>query len=54
MKILLFLALAYIAPILLLLVFAQGWTWLYVFPIVLTIAGTLTNVLQIGEHFHSR
>lgn len=26
---------AYVAPFLLLLVFAQGWTWLYVFPLAL-------------------
>lgn len=28
---------AYVAPFLLLLVFAQGWTWLYVFPLALIV-----------------
>ena len=37
MKILFFLALAYIAPALLLLLFAQGGTWLYVFPLALMV-----------------
>ncbi len=41
MKILLLLALAYIAPALLLLLFAQGWTWLYAIPLALIVTNSL-------------
>jgi hypothetical protein len=41
MKPLLLLALAYSVPALLLLLFAQGWTWLYVFPLALIVTSGL-------------
>lgn len=41
MKILLLLALAYIAPALLLLLFAQGGTWLYAIPLALIVTNSL-------------
>ena len=37
MKFLFLLGLAYITPALLLLLFAQGWTWLYAFPLALVV-----------------
>ena len=41
MKILLLLALAYSVPALLLLLFAQGWTWLYAIPLALIVTNSL-------------
>jgi hypothetical protein len=43
MKILALLALAYIAPALLLLLYSQGWTWLYVIPLALVVAGAFLS-----------
>lgn len=50
MKISLILALAYIAPALLLLVFAQGGAWLYVFPITLVVAGGFLSGIPGANH----
>jgi hypothetical protein len=41
MKPLLLLALAYIAPALLFLLFAQGWTWLYAIPLAMIVTNSL-------------
>jgi len=41
MKPLLLLALAYSVPALLLLFFAQGWTWLYAIPLALIVTNSL-------------
>lgn len=51
MKPLSVLALAYIAPALLMLVFAQGWTWLYLFPLALmVINGVLAGKAELHRH----
>ena len=50
MKILLLLALAYIAPALLFLLFAQGWTWLYVFPLALIVTNSLLVAKNGARH----
>ncbi|MBP5998224.1 MAG: hypothetical protein KA535_09750 [Azonexus sp.] len=51
MKILFFLALAYIAPALLLLLFAQGWTWQYGLPLALmVINAVLAGKAELHRH----
>ncbi len=46
MKLLLLLGLAYITPALLLLLFAQGLTWLYVIPLALVVI----NSALVAKH----
>ncbi len=51
MKFLFLLALIYIAPALLLLLYLAGWTWLYALPISLAV---INAVLAGKAEFHRR